>query len=322
MKDNIAEFKEEKRQQKLWKSARSLSRLEVKAIKHKLKSEAANLDLRFQILSYYSVWTKDGRLKHKGAQRRLFEQVSWLVDHHPDIASHFGYELLSTNYCFSPNRFARLRDKWIRQVEALPGNASVLGNAATFISSRDKELACTLYERAFDLQPNQHWLERLVSLLSQDMSLTPGKYDKEVCLRVIDAGMRSLQTEAVPEHSMICGDIADAAWAIGDFETVRNCAEMLVNTRTGKAQIGHSYLGLLALKDSNRAEAIARLLCPPRVGPYRQRLLLARELSKLGERDSIITLINEWCPDIGHKAKSRWLAQIANGETVNFENHL
>lgn len=319
MQDNIAELKEEKRQHKLWRSARSLSRIEVKAIKHNLKSEAANLDLRFQIISYYSVWTKGGRLKHKGAQRRLFEQVSWLVDHHPDIANHFGYELLSTNYCFSPNRFARLRDKWIRQVEASPDNATVLGNAATFISIRDKKLACALYEGAYALQPNQRWLERLVSLLSQDMSLTPGKYDKEVCLRVIDAGMRSLQTEAIPEHSMICGDIADAAWAIGDFETVRNCADRIVNTQGVKAQVGHSYLGLLALIDGNRAEAIARLLCPPRVGPYRQRLLLARELSKLGEKDAIIIFVNEWCPDIGDKTKNRWLAQIANEETPDFE---
>lgn len=317
---DIEKFKEERRRIKLQRSARDLSRFDIKSMKTKLKSDKSNLELRFQLFSYYSEWTDRRRLKHKGAQRRLYEITSWLIDNHPALDDSFGYEIQGSNCYFSNNRFARLRHKWLKQVNSFPNNPTVLGNAARFLSYRDSQTACDLFERAYALDPNQRWLESLVNNLANSSCLAPNKFDRETCRRVIDAGLRSLQTEALPEHSTICCEIADAAWVLEDYETVKICAEKLLEPYRAKTQVGHAYMGLLALRDNNREEAIARLLTPPRVGPYPQRMLLARELFHQGERDSIITFIKEWCPEIGQKTKQHWLTQAANGVVPDFEN--
>lgn len=305
----------------LLRRSRQLTRFSVAKIKKDLETDPSNLDLRYMLFRYYSQWTDVGlRLRHKGSQRRLFEIISWIIDHHPGIEGALGHVINHSSVYFSSNRFDKLREKWLYQVEKFPSDVNVIGNAAMFIFRRDIDVACDLFERAYEIEPNESWMLWMMFALETDWSEASEEYKESYCQRFIDAGTRSLQTEDGSKH-IVWMHLANAAWAIGDFECVKSCAQNLVKRGDDddySSQVGHAYLGLLALKEHNIEEARRCLNNSHGIGTHGVVFKLIEGLFLLGERQLLVQFIDEEPVGVRQKQKSRWIEAINSNQLPDF----
>jgi hypothetical protein len=109
--------------------ARKLSASAIKSLEKQLQLDQSNMDVRVQLLSYYSQY-EGNKLKHENAELKLFEQILWLIETKPSVRGHFGQRLMTSGRFFKPKTFAILRQAWLEQVSAAPSEGTILGNAA------------------------------------------------------------------------------------------------------------------------------------------------------------------------------------------------
>lgn len=312
---------EEWRWFQLSRDSKEFSVAKVQALEEQLNQDPSNIDVRVQILSYYRAFAGN-KLKHKNAEQKLFEQVHWLIENKPSASGYLAQEISRCVFSFKPKAFAALRQAWLEQVSAAPSDGTVLGNAATFIAWRDFETASDLFERAYAIQPESGWLGHYVIHCCSELWSAPDLYADRICERIIDVGLRSLNTESAGAPFLTCEYVSDAALRLGRFEIVRYCAEILRDWDRGvSTQMANAYLGLVALRESNQPLAV-QLLLETKRGYVPQEVVfrLARELFDAGERDSIAQLVRSFKRRISTCAKNRWLAQIANDERPDFQD--
>jgi len=303
----------------LSRAARGLSAAQIKSLERQLRSNQTDLDVRIQLFSYYRDRCLTSR-KYSDSETKLFEHVLWIIENKPDLGSSMGHSLAMTSNRFKPKNFASLREAWLEKVTANPLNASILGNAASFIAWRDLEIAADLFERAHALQPEAAWLQLLVMHCNSQLSYFPFYYRNEICERIIEAGSRSLNTEFAGAPFLTCEYVSEAALFLGQYDVVRWCAEMLPEWGPTCEQMANAYLGLVALRENNRALAIEMLAVKRGYFPQRVVLRLARELFDLGERESIIRLIKDFKSKIKASIRNHWIEQISNDELPDFES--
>ncbi len=221
--------------------ARKLSAQDIELLEHRLQIDLSNVDLRVQLFSFYSKQSGND-LKHKNAKQKLYEQVLWFIENRPAARGYLGQLLARTCFSFGPKKFPALREAWLEKVDAMPTDGTVIGNAASLMVWTDIERASELFVRAYKLQPSEGWLETFLIHYSSEMWSCPSRYKENVCWRIIDAGIRSLETEEEGGAPFLtCEYICDAALYLGRYDIVRWYAEMLRKWDQKKA---NAYLGL------------------------------------------------------------------------------
>ena len=256
------------------------------------------------------------------AEQKLAEQILWLIENEPAVSGYLRHEISRFGYKFKPKTFAALRQAWLEQVTANPLNGAILGNAARFIVWTDFETASDLFERAYTLQPHEGWLGEFVIHCNFQLWNSPEIYADNIRKRVIDVGLRSLETESGGAPFLTCEYVSDAALSLGYLDIVRFCAEELRDWgHPSCAQMANAYLGLVALRENNRELAVQLMLEMKRgYQPQETVFRLARELFDLGERESIIQLIKSFKRKISTNARKRWLNQVEMGEQPDFND--
>lgn len=302
----------------LWRNAKNLSSAELGALETLLSKSPSDINARVQLLSYYQQYDKN-TLKHANAEQKLYEQVLWFIANKPSVDGFLRITLNKTGHCFKPKKFAAIRQAWLDLISISPPNGAIFGNAASFIVWNDLETAGVLFEKAYEIEPETGWLGTYVIFCASDLWNSPPLYENALRERVIDVGVRSLETELEGAPFLTCQYVADAALALGRFEIVRWCAEIMSDrSHPACKQEAHAYLGLVALRESDRGLAIRLMqkLNQPLPAVFR----LATELFNDGEKESIVDLVRHLGRRIKKCAKKRWLVQIENNELPDFKD--
>ncbi|TWT32511.1 hypothetical protein KOR34_42740 [Posidoniimonas corsicana] len=139
---------------------RSVTSDEAEALERRLAERPDQLAARIVLLSYYF----GGRRLSPGFKRARQEHQLWVIENAPD--SHTaGAPEARVMARDEPAEYALAKQLWLQQVERRPGEAAVLGNAASFFQLNDKELCEELLRRAQRLEPNNPaWSEQLARL--------------------------------------------------------------------------------------------------------------------------------------------------------------
>jgi hypothetical protein len=301
----------------LYQKARKLSVLEVEALESSLVSNPLDLNARVQVLFYYSAFEKNS-LKFPNAEQKLFEQALWFIENMPAVDGFLRHHMSRLGICFKPKRFAALRQVWLDLISSSPPDGAIFGNAASFIVWNDLETASDLFEKAYALQPDVGWLGSLVIFCNSDLWQSPLLYKNALRERVIDVGVRSLQTERGGAQFLTCQYVCDAALELGRFEIVRWCAEIMNDYGPEFRQEGRAYIGLVALRENTPDQAIqlTQKMNQPLPAVFR----LARELFDFGERELISGFVRRLGKRIKNCARQRWLMQIENDEAPDFQD--
>lgn len=304
----------------LWRAAPDLSESEIDSLEKQLRVDQFNMDVRVQLFGYYNKYEKN-HLKHKNADKKLSEQVLWLIENRPDSKGFLGTRLMNSGRAFKPKTFGILRQAWLEQVSNFPMDGTVLGNAAVFIGCIDYETGSELIERAYDLQPTANWLGIFTIFAYFELWRSPELYKDKIREHIIDVGIRSLKTEPGGAPWMTCEFVSNAALSLGRLEVVRFCIERLRNMRRPSCdQEANAYQGLIALRENDLESAVELMLeMKPGYGAPSVVFRLAGELFDAGERESIVQLIKSLEPMIKVSDRDRWLNQIANDERPDFE---
>lgn len=299
-----------------------LSGAEIESLEEQLNLEPSNIYIRVQLMAYYGQY-EGNELKHKHAEQKLSEQILWLIENKPADSGYLGCRFFTRGHCFKPKAFATLRQAWLEQVSAAPADGTILGNAASFIAWNDIETASDLFERAYAIQPNAGWLGTFVIHCNSELWTCPALYADKIRKRIIDVGIRSLETEPGGAPTFTCQYVSDAALSLGRFDIVRRCAEILRRSdETVCTQMADAYSGLIALRENNRALAVQLMLEMKRgYQPQEVVFRLAGELFDMGERESIVRLIRNFKRKLKTSARDRWLKQIANDERPDFNDY-
>lgn len=320
MPPNSSWTEEEWRWFQLSLAINSLTPADIESLEQQLNLEPSNMDVRVQVFAYYGQYEGNG-LKHKNAEKKLAEQILWLIENKPSAHGYLAHKISSRGNCFKPKAFATLRQAWLEQVSAAPLDGTVLGNAASFIVWKDFETASELFERAYALQPEAGWLGTFVIHCNSELWFSPELYKDKIRDRIIDVGVRSLDSEFGGAPFLTCEYVSDAALSLGRFDLVLWCAELLsdMDHQTCK-QMANAYCGLVALRGNNRDFAVQMLLKMERgYQPQEIVLRLAGELFDAGERESIVQFIENFKGKVKKSWRERWIKQIANNERPAFE---
>lgn len=321
MSRNPSMTEEDWRWFELWRAAPGLSETEIDSLEKQLQIDQSDMDARFQLFGYYNKY-QGNKLEQKNAEQKLFEIVLWIIENKPALEGFPGTRLMKSGNAFKPKTFGVLRQAWLEQVLAFPMDGTVLGNAALFISWNDYETSSELIERAYALQPTQHWLGTFVISVYFEMRRSPNLYKNKIREHIIDVGIRSLKTE--PGYFLTaCEFVSEAALDLERLETVRFCIEKIRTRGTAESnEMANAYEGLVALRENDLDVAI-KLMLKMKPESYATALAFrfANELFDWGERESIVQFIKNLKGTFKASNRNRWLEQIANDERPDFKKN-
>jgi beta-lactamase regulating signal transducer with metallopeptidase domain len=124
-----------------WNLGPTLSESQAKALLVSLQTAPGDIEKRSALLAYSS-WNNQ--------ESAVFEQMLWLVEHHPDSQL---LEMVPLPLK-SPELENRLSEAWRAQLNAHPDSPEVLFHAAKFQSAREPFAALVLLRRALTLKPD------------------------------------------------------------------------------------------------------------------------------------------------------------------------
>jgi len=143
---------------------RQLTAEQATALEEQLKTNPEDLATRTRLLGYYFTIAKNqiGVPATIAARRR---HILWLVEHHPDSNLLDGSDATidpSGHPLADADGYAKVKVAWLEQTEKHKNSAAVLGRAAWFFKTPDKEIAADLLKRAHSLEPQvPAWSEGL-----------------------------------------------------------------------------------------------------------------------------------------------------------------
>jgi hypothetical protein len=224
---------------------------------------------------------------------------------------------------------AQILSLWKRHVESRSQDLAVLKNAEKFFFAKDPAEAERLIHYIAAKEPgNREWPNELAQLYR--MFGIPGLAIDDPAQRAAEAYKRVLAlTNNSTARETLAGDMADAAFKVGDF---RGAAELARIHLTGKdhtaPQRANTILGRVAIRTGNLPGATRFLLDSSRpeagrdvslAGPS---MVLAKELLEEGERDAVLQYLDQ-CLTLwprGETVLQMWIDDIKGGKMPKFGN--
>jgi tetratricopeptide (TPR) repeat protein len=307
-----------------------LSAEQAEELETVLEGNPDDLTTRTKLLGYYFP------ARHRGGDARAQHRkhVLWVVRNHP------GSDLAALPYCelnsySDPEGFVEAKKLWLKQIEAHPQDPKVLGNAGTFFTIQDMDLAAKLLTRAQQAEPNNPaWADKLGHLFS----MSNGK----------DAAARSLEqfeiSQTADKEEMTrfyrLDSLAKAAFRAGHSDKAAVYAqESLAAAKKhpkdwnhGNAlHHGNNVLGLCALQQGDTKLAASYLIKAgmtpgsPQLNSFGPNMLLAKALLENGaEKDAVVEYF-ELCRKFwksGGDRLDRWTRDVNAGNIPEFGGNL
>ncbi len=306
---------------------RSLATDAVEEYEAESRWQPGDLAVRILLLGCYI-----GRQFESDAARITRQaHVLWVIEHAPtsDIArSPFA----GLDDDWDGAAYERGVQLWMAQVMAHPEDTSILGNAASFLTSNDK-VQRELLRRARSLEPdNPAWSERLGHLYMREMIGSDAAFRRDWAA-MAQAEFERGQGLYRDERERLCQlpQLAEAAFEAGDYSKAHAyAAELLSKADSGHKGLavfyGNQVLGRLALAEGDVERANGLLLASaettgsPTLCSFGPSMVLASKLLSRGERDVVLRYLERCSSFWEHGAErlSQWVAAIERGETPDF----
>ncbi len=316
-----------------------LGREDAERYEQELQASPGDSALRILLLAYYAL---PARLL-PSAREALHRHTFWVIEHAPEVATVRSVSLpLGLDPSSDGAAYEQAKRLWQRRLEADPGNAILLGNAAQFFLHCERDLSEVLLRQAQALEPqNPDWGQRLAHICSVKMQDLADEARREAAAEALAELEKAYALEPGElQRWWMLPDLAKAAFEAGALDKARGYAtEMLrgaqqpdyFHHQDGRAvHYGNLVLGRLALRAGDVAAAKAYLqesgktrgdpaLCTG--GPN---MTLAKELLELGEGKVVVQFLNLctafWeTPD--HQGE-QWAYAIQQGQVPDFGPNL
>ena len=301
-------------------SGKSLLKSKTEELEADLRKSPENIESRLMLVGYYT-WNARSALEHL----RLRAHVLWMIENHPEHAATAEPSL--RELADDPDGNEKILDLWTKNLQSRADDLAVLKNAEKFFFGRNPAEADLLIHRISEREPNnREWANELAQLYR--MFGIPGENFEDHAARALEAYRRVLELTKNPAaRQALPGEMADAAFKIGDFPAAAELAKVYLKSSDRPAvQRANTILGRVALRTGDIAQAKQYLLdsADPRAardiafsGPT---LILAKELIEQGERDAVLEYLED-CLQLwprGENVLRIWIADIKNGRTPSF----
>src|SRR6266850_1280460 len=301
-------------------SGKSLLKSKADELEAGLRKNPDKIDDRLILIGYYT-WNGHGSVD----RLRLRAHVLWMVENHPEHASTAEPSL--RDLPDDPEGNVQILDLWDKHLRSRRDDLAVLKNAEKFFFGKDPGEADRLIHRISEKEPNnREWPAELAQLYR--MFGIPGENIENRAERALEEYRRVLELTKNPAaREALSGEMADAAFKIGDFPAADELAKIYLKSSDRTAvQRANTILGRVALRDGDVVRAKQYLL--DSAGPQTARdialagptLVLAKELIERGERDAVLQYL-ENCLQLWPRGESVlriWIADIRNGKNPNF----
>lgn len=133
----------------------SITAADAAQLEEALAKDPEHAEARAKLLGYYFASAPRGVPVEEVRQARL-RHILWLIEHHPDSNLLDGAEATidpSGHPLADADGYAKVKAAWLEQTQKHKNSAAVLGKAAWFFKTPDKEIAADLLKRAHSLEP-------------------------------------------------------------------------------------------------------------------------------------------------------------------------
>jgi len=302
-------------------SGKSLSKPKAEELETAVRKSPEKLDERVVLIGYYAA---NG--KTPVDRTRLRNHVLWMIENHPEHPSTAEPSLRDLPDDVDGN--AQILALWTKNLEMRADDIAVLKNAEKFFFAKDPATADRLIHRIYEKEPNREWANELAQLYR--MFGIPGANIDDPTERAAEAYKRVLSlTRGTAAREALAGDMADAAFKVGDFPAAAEFAKIYLrgNDRTAP-QRANTILGRVALRSGDLQSAKRYLLDSS--GPDSGKeisisgptMILAKELLEQGEHDAVLQYLQN-CVQLwprGEDVLQIWIADIQHGKMPNFGN--
>jgi len=303
-------------------SGKSASKQKAEELEATLRKSPDKIDERLVLIGYYQANGKTP-LDHS----RLRNHVLWMVENHPEHPATAEPSLRDLPDDVQAN--AQILALWRKNIQAQSDDIAVLKNAEKFFFGKDPAEAERLIHRIAEKEPsNREWPTELAQLYR--MFGIPGFPMDDPALRADEAYKRVLAlTLNSTAREALAGDMADAAFKIGDFKGAAALARIHLQGKDRTApQRANTVLGRIAMRNGDVPAARKYLLDSS--GPDASKdislagpsMVLAKELLEAGEKDTVLQYLSNCVPlwPRGENVLQIWIAEIEKGKTPNFGN--
>jgi len=303
-------------------SGRNLAKSEVDKLEADIRKAPEDIDKRLKLIGYYD-WNGRSSLDHL----RLRTHVLWMVENHPEHPAVGEPSLRDLRD--DPEGTTQMTELWYKNAASCDTSSAVLKSAEKFFFGKDPAEAERLIYCLYEKEPNNpQWANELAQLYR--MSGVPGRSfpnPTERALYAYDHVLELLHSPA--ERQALAGDMAGAAFKIGDFEGAAALAKLYLHSADRNAtQKANTILGRVALRAGDIGASKQYLLdssgttAAHDIATYGPAMALARELLEKGERPTVLEYL-EKCLILwprGENTLRSWISDIRNGATPNFGN--
>ena len=301
-------------------SGKSLLKAKAEELEAALRKEPEKIENRVTLIGYY---TWNGR--SSSDRQRLRAHVLWMIENHPEHAATAEPSL--RDLPDDPEGNVQILEVWNKHLQSRSDDLAVLKNAEKFYFGKDPAEADRLIHRISASEPNnREWPAELAQLYR--MFGIPGENIGNPAERALEEYRRVLELTKNPAARMaLSGEMADAAFKIGDFPAAAQLANIYLKSPDRTAvQRANTILGRVALRTGDIAGAKQYLLDSADDGAARDiafsgpTLVLAKEMIEHGERDAVVEYL-EHCLVLWPRGESVlriWIADIKNGKTPKF----
>jgi tetratricopeptide (TPR) repeat protein len=257
----------------------------------------------------------------------LRTHVLWMVENHPEHASTAEPSL--RDLPDDPDGTAQILALWRKNLELRGDELAVLKNAEKYFFGKDPAEADRLIHRIAAKEPsNREWPNELAQLYR--MFGIPGESISDPAARAAESYRRVLAlTQTTAAREALAGDMADAAFRLGDFAGAAQLAKIHLAGRDKTAtQRANTILGRVALRSGDMPAAERYLLdsAAPEAGKdislSGPTMILAKELFEQGEKAAVLRYL-ETCLTLwprGEGVLQFWIGEINSGKTPKFGN--
>jgi tetratricopeptide (TPR) repeat protein len=303
-------------------TGKSILRSKAAELETDLKRYPDKIANRLLLIGYYT-WNA-----HEGLDKlRLRSHVLWIIGNHPEHPATAEPSL--RDLPDDPDGNHQILELWQQNLQSRPDDLAVLKNAEKFFFGKDPAAADRLIHRIAEKEPaNPEWAAELAQLYR--MFGIPGENIENPTDRALEEYNRVLAlTQNPAARRSLSGDMADAAFKIGDFPAAAELAKIYLKSADRPAvQRANTILGRVALRANDVAGAKRHLLDSLDSGAARDIafsgpvLILAKELFERGEREAVLQYLQD-CLALwprGETILRIWIADIQEGKTPNFGN--
>jgi hypothetical protein len=301
---------------------------EAAKLEKQLKAHPRDLSARTKLLGYYSL----RRFRSASDKATRAKHILWIIKNEP-AAEVAGTPELYLNPVLDGNDYSTARTLWLKQAKLHKKNATVLGNAASFLLLSDSRQAEALLLQAKALQPkNPHWPEKLAQLYELRYDYLTGDARRPIAVKAFVQLQEAYVLSTEQDKVHLLSDLAKTAFEAGESAKAESYAKQAIASGDELSGIfdGNIVLGRLALQAGDTGKAKEYLLAaghapssPPRA-TFGPNMLLAKELLDKGEREAVLQYLDLcgafW--DSGKDTLKEWKATIRAGGTPDFGANL